>query len=325
MKKVFVALACIGVACALGVAAHAGGYKNKKIVYLNSYHRGYHWSDGELSGARDELAHTGVEFRVFYMDTKRNPSHAYGKFIGMKTKRFIEKFRPDVIIAADDNAFEYVIKPYYRDAAVPVVFCGINWDVSIYKAPYRNTTGVIEIGLVGQTYKLLRPYAKGNKVGIIGFDTDSERKNAQYYPRQIDARCVRMDFVKDFESWKRSFLEVQKQVDIVIVADPSGIKNWDEKKAEEFVLANVRIPVGTETQAMMPVCLLGLTKIPQEQGRYAAAMALKIIDGVKPADMPIVANKKGDLHLNLKMAEKLNIIFTPSMLRSAKVIIDKEG
>jgi ABC-type uncharacterized transport system substrate-binding protein len=134
-----------------------------------------------------------------------------------------------------------------------------------------------------------------------------------------------MEFVKDFDSWKQKFLELQDKADMIYLASPDGIKNWDMQKAEQFVLKHVRVPVGTDAApALITLTLLGVTKDPQEQGEYAAQTALRILDGEKPADIPIAKNKKGNLNLNLKIAEKLGIIFPPAMLRNAKEIIDKK-
>ncbi|MCX9009588.1 MAG: hypothetical protein OIN66_00560, partial [Candidatus Methanoperedens sp.] len=105
-------------------------YEGKKILYIDSYHAGYEWSDGETRGIEKILNDTGVELKILRMDTKRNDSDAFGKQAGLKAKSVIEEFKPDVVIASDDPAFKYVIMPYYRDATLPFVFCGINWDVS---------------------------------------------------------------------------------------------------------------------------------------------------------------------------------------------------
>ena len=50
-----------------------------------------------------------------------------------------------------------------------------------------------------------------------------------------------------------------------------------------------------------------------------AEAALEIIDGRNPADIPIAHNKKGNILINLDLAEKLNITFEPSILKNARV------
>ena len=52
--------------------------------------------------------------------------------------------------------------------------------------------------------------------------------------------------------------------------------------------------------------------------------ALQILEGTAVSDIPIVENQLGDLALNLDLAEKLDITFTPSMLRNATIIYGEE-
>ncbi|MEI8349795.1 MAG: ABC transporter substrate binding protein [Candidatus Omnitrophota bacterium] len=301
-------------------------YPGKKILLINSYHQGYFWSDGEQEGVVKTLANTGIQLTIIYMDTKNNPSNEFCKEAGLKAKKAIEEFKPDVVITGDDNAFQYVIMPYYRNAQLPVVFYGINWDITVYGAPYKNTTGMIEISLVESNSNHLKKFAKGNKLGVLGFDSLGERDTAAYIGRYFKGEVVCMEFVKDFQSWKQKFLEIQNKADMIYITSPDGIKNWDIKEAEKFVLENVRIPTCADTgPALATLALLAVMKVPQEEGEYAAFTALRILDGEKPSSIPIVTNKRGDLYLNLKIAEKLNAVFPPSMLRSAKMIVDKDG
>src|SRR3989344_4725417 len=95
------------------------------------------------------------------MDTKRNPAEEFKKKAGEDAHLAIEVFKPDVLMVSDDNAFKYIIVPFYKDVALPVVFSGLNWDASLYGAPYANTTGMIEISLTNQIIDHLKTYARG--------------------------------------------------------------------------------------------------------------------------------------------------------------------
>src|SRR3972149_1817649 len=174
-------------------------YEGKKILYIDSYHAGYEWSDGVTRGIENILNNTGVELKILRMDTKRFNSRAFAEKAGLGAKSVIEEFRPDVVIASDDNAFNYVIMPYYRDADLPVVFCGINWDVSIYGGPYKNTAGMIEVSLTSQLISYLKEYSKGNRIGYLSADTETERKNALYYYKLFNINFTKIYFVKTQE------------------------------------------------------------------------------------------------------------------------------
>jgi ABC-type uncharacterized transport system substrate-binding protein len=71
---------------------------------------------------------------------------------------------------------------------------------------------------------------------------------------------------------------------------------------------------------MAPYVLADLGKLPEEQGEWAAGAALKILGGTPVSEIAIEQNKKGRLILNLNLAEKLEIVFSPSLLKSAKII-----
>tara|TARA_B100000315_G_scaffold258424_1_gene310460 strand:- start:888 stop:1877 length:990 start_codon:yes stop_codon:yes gene_type:complete len=302
----------------------AKNYKGKKILLINSYHDGLPWSDGEIRGMKSILDGSGVEFKIEHMDTKINPSDEFKVQAGIRAKKVIDTYKPDVVIVADDNAFKYVIMPYYRDSDLPVVFCGINWDISVYGGPYSNTTGIIEVGLTSGLYNHMKKLVKGNRVGFIGPDVLSEHKNAEHYEKYIEGGYAYKEFVKDFQSWKKAYLEMQDKVDMFIVPGHAGIKGWDSDKATEFIFENINKPIATESEDLMAFALMALSKVSEEQGEQAALSALRILGGEKPIDIPIVFNKKGHLVLNLKVADKLNIIYTPAMLRNAKAIIGLE-
>ncbi len=62
------------------------------------------------------------------MDTKRNTSEKFKKNAAIRAKTAIENFKPDLIIATDDNASKYLITPYFVDSKTPVVFARLNWN-----------------------------------------------------------------------------------------------------------------------------------------------------------------------------------------------------
>jgi hypothetical protein len=300
-------------------------YPGKKLFIVNSYHKGYFWSDGEQEGLEKALAGTGIEVKVAYMDAKNNPSVEFSKQAAAKVKKTIDEFKPDILVTIDENAYTYVAMGYYCGKDLPVLFCGLDWDVSPYGKVCKNTTGILEIPLTESNSNHLRKFAKGKRVGVLGYDSPGEHDSFKHIPEYFNGEVICMEYVKDFASWKQKFLEIQDKADMLYLASPAGIKDWDIKEAEKFVLENVRVPIGADAgSAMLPVVLLGITKVPQEQGEYLAHAAMRILAGEKPSDIPIVKNKKGDLYLNLKIAEKIGVIFTPSMLRNAKEVIGKE-
>jgi hypothetical protein len=60
-----------------GTSVFAKTYPGKKVLYVDSYHEGYAWSDGITKGVKKGLEGTGIELKAVSMDTKRNgnPGH----------------------------------------------------------------------------------------------------------------------------------------------------------------------------------------------------------------------------------------------------------
>lgn len=293
----------------------------KKILYVDSYHLEYPWSAGIQKGIKDALKHTDIELKIVHMDTKRHRTEAFKKQAALNVKKVIENYQPDVVIASDDNASKHLIQPYYKNADLPFVFCGVNWDASTYDYPYKNTTGMVEVSLVKPLVKQLESYSKGVRLGILAFDSFSERKAVANYKTVVVINEER--YVSTFEEWKQAYIDLQKQVDQLILVNITGAENWNDEQAVEFVKQNTSIPTGALERWIMPFAMLGYVKIPEEQGEWAAKAALKILKGHPPRSIPITTNEKGKLMINLGISEKANILFSLAMLKTAEIFMPK--
>ncbi len=292
----------------------------KKILFVNSYHEGYAWSDGEEKGARTALAGSGVDLRFVRMDTKRHQDEAFRKQAAEKAKAEIAAYRPDVVIVADDPAVQYLLKASYRDARLPFVFCGVNWDASKYGLPYRNATGMIEVAPVKELLENLRALAKGSRVGYLTSDSETEHIENPHFKRVLGIAFAREKFARTFAEWKQAFLEMQRETDMIFLGNVAGINDWSEAEARAFVAASSKVPTATAYDFMMPYAMLGFTKIEEEQGAYAATTALRILRGESPSAIPIVANKQSKIFMNLKLASGAGVVFKPEIVRSAQVV-----
>ena len=299
-------------------------YAGKKIVWVDSYHQGYEWSDGIGMGIEDALAGTGVELKVIRMDTKRNQAESFGEEAGASVEAEIEAFKPDVVIATDDNAQKYLVVPYLKNKAMPVVFAGVNWDATAYGYPASNVTGMIEVELPFRLIEHLKNYAEGDKTVYLTVDTETERKVADVYNDRFFNGEMRVEYVKTWDELKDEFVGLQQDVDIIFFGNNAGIDHWNDQEAEKFFQENTNIPTGTINPWLAPYTLITLAKQPQEQGEWAVQAALKIIDGASVSDIPVAENKKGNLILNLDMAEKLDIVFPPSVLKNAEIYSPEE-
>lgn len=305
-------------ACLVAARADAQG-AGKKVVFVNSYHQGYEWSDGEEAGAKAVLEASGVQVRFFRMDTKRKPDVKAQKEAGRAAKDLIDGWHPDAVIVADDNAVDEVLAAYYRTSKIPFVFCGVNWDASAYGLPYPNATGMLEVGLIKELADNLKEYAHGSRVGLLAADTESQRQDGKFFGQLLHG-LAREVYVKTFAEWKEQFGKLQGEVDVLIVGNPTGITQWDNAAAAAWALEHGKVPSGTIHEFVMPYAMLGMTKVAQEQGIWAAKTILEIWKGKAPGSIPIARNKEAKLKINLKLASKAGVVFKPALVRNADVI-----
>jgi ABC-type uncharacterized transport system substrate-binding protein len=293
----------------------------KKCLYIASYHQGYEWSDGVEKGLRDQLAGK-CEIKQFNMDTKRNPSEAFKKAAGLKARDLVLSWQPDVVIASDDNASRYVIQPYFKDHEIPFVFCGINWTVEAYGYPYSNATGMVEVAPINELLdKVTIIIGQPHKAFYLGVDVLTERKNFSRFEEEAKIRNIQLKkgLAKTAQEWMDFYIEAQNY-DFVIIGGNAGINDWNKNKILKKIDQSTKKLSVTIQGWMVDYTILGLTKIPEEQGEWAAQVALYILDGAKPSDIPIVSNRKWDIWINEFILEKTTIKIPLSLNKKAKKV-----
>ncbi len=295
-------------------------FAGKKILWVDSYHQAYEWTAGVEQGIRRVLHNSGVELRIVRMDSKHRSSEGEIREAALRAKAEIAIFQPDVVIASDDNAVKYLVVPYLKDTALPVVFCGVNWDAYAYGLPARNVTGMVEVDLVETLSGHLERYAKGRQVGYLSGDTYTALKIATHFNRHYYAGQMKLYLVRDFSEFTEAFSRAQDEVDILFFHNYVAIADWDPVAAERYMAEHIKIPTGAFDSFMAPFVLVTVAKYPDEQGEWAAGAALNILAGQSPADIPLVENERGRLIVNLQMGQALGVTFPIATLKAATVI-----
>jgi len=297
--------------------------ESKKILFVNSYHKGYEWSDGIEKGLTEVLQkHPEIEVKFYRMNTKLNTSDSFKKQAALEAKQIIEDWQPDIVVTSDDNASKYLISPYYRNTNIPFVFCGVNAEISTYGFPASNITGMIEVTPTINTINMLKQYANGNRMGYIGANTPSNQDIVNNYQNVLKLSFSGGKLINNFTEWKKEYLKLQNSVDLILWLNPIGIDQWNEEEGITFIYNNTKIPLGSTADIDSHYTLLGSVKIAEEQGEWSARTALKILDGISPSEIPVTANKNAGIYLNMKLAKKMGIKFPVELIENAHLISD---
>ncbi|MEO5337675.1 MAG: hypothetical protein H7841_12390 [Magnetospirillum sp. WYHS-4] len=318
MSRVAVAAGAVVALLALAGSGMAETLPSRTCLYVSSYHPGYHWNDGIERGLEKSLA--GVcRLERFYMDTNRNPAPEFSQAKGAEAKALIEAAKPDLVVACDDNASKDLVKPFLKDAPIPVVFCGVNWTVAEYGYPYANTTGMIEVAPNKEVVQEAKALLKGaSSFAFLAADVPTQHKEVARLDVIAKRESLEMQalLVKSFADWQAAFRQAQER-DFVVLGNPVGIPDWNGPLAKTFVAAESRKLTTSFGIFMRPYSVFSMVNVPDEQGEWAGEAAKLILDGRKPADIPIVANRRWDLFFNPALAAKAGIHLPDHILQRA--------
>jgi ABC-type uncharacterized transport system substrate-binding protein len=282
--------------------------KARKVFYVNSYHQGYPSSDQAMGAIGGLLKERGVDLRVFFLDAKRDPSAAGIARRAGEATAAIRAFQPDVLIVSDDDAVKYLVVPHFKNGPLPVVFCGVNWSAAQYGLPAEHVTGMLEVVPIEETLRdVIRRVPSVRKLRVLSEDSTSERNNTPLLDPKYRALGLEPSYalVENFDAWKSEFVRAQREADVIYLPTNGAIQGWDRNAAQGWVRNNIRKPVVSCDDFMMPYAVFGLTKVAREQGEWAARAALSILDGKKPSQIATVANQQVRCYWNQELGRKI--------------------
>ena len=302
-------------------------YQHKdRILYINSYHKGYKPSDAITKGIIDNLPGKEFDLEVLYIDSKRQTSDEYLFEKIDSIRRFISYYKPQVLIVSDDYAVKYLVKPFYDKSDMPIVFCGVNWSAEQYNLSMSHITGMLEVLPLREVLVFINMYYPGaKKLTVLSENSLSEKNNI----RLLDTLYINAGFktsyllAEDFDNWKRMFLKANEESDIIYLTTNGAIKGWNDLEAQKFIEANIKKPLFTCDDFMMPYCVFGFTKVPIEQGIYAAETAKKILKGLSPSHIPLERNKQTETWFNPKLAQIIGFAPDSLWISNSRHVIDK--
>ncbi len=288
----------LGLALALAAPAQAERPR-KSVLYFNSYHNGYAWSDDILQGIRSFFNESSylVDLQIEYMDTKR---FATGDLEKTLFEFYREKFRGakfDLVLASDDYAYNFLLDHQNElIPGVPLVFCGVNDFRPQRLAGRDNITGVVENVDFESTFRLAaRLHPDKGRMLVIG-DQSVTGKAIQ---RQIREVAPRVSGILDFEYWDdMSLAEILERLrtlpkDTMVFLIPVYLEHEGKMYTADEVLSLVSETVLLPTYSCWRFllghgCVGGRLHSGVDHGRMAAKLAVRILSGEKPSRIPIV-------------------------------------
>ena len=270
-----------------------------KVLALHSYHKGLSWTDSIIQGIEEGFGESGIQVELVheFMDTKHNSSPEY---LNKLAELYLLKYQDspvDLIISSDDHAFQFLRK--VRDRIfpkTPVVFCGVNEFQPEMITPFSGFTGVVEAYDIVATLNLaLRLHPKAENLVIVVDQTLSGRRNKSNLKKVIHLldREMKVRYITQY-----SMAEVEQQVarlgerDIAVwfsfVRDRLG-HYYTFEESTRLISRASHAPLYSFWDFNLGHGIVGgrLTS-GYSQGKSAAGLAIRILKGEKPEDVPVM-------------------------------------
>ncbi len=319
-------LLVLGVVSALALCAC--DKSEATVLLIFSYHAEYTWHAEEARGVEEVLQREGISFETFYLDTKRNTSNEWEEQIAAEAREKIDECDPDLVIVFDDNACALVAKHYVGES-LPFVFCGVNADPAEYGFPATNVTGVLERPDFKGSAELLRQLVPATEKAVLILDASP---SAEGFAEGLEGVSLPVEiaeiyFTSDFSDWQAKVLEVQSGVDAIGLFTYHTIRKQGEEESMspdevlQWTLENSRLPeFATLDFTIEGGALCGVVLSAYEQGKTAAEIAIRILAGEKPSDIPMAIPRATRAMVNAARAAELGIEITEETLAEIELV-----
>ena len=301
----------------------------KKVLLVHSYHKEYEWVAGITRGVRRALGGHNVDLQLFYMDAKRRNGEPWRYQAGAMAKEVVAQWRPDVVIAADDDAQQYFARDFAGASWPLVVFCGVSEPPESYGYPAKNITGILERPHFAASLSLLRRIVPGVRRIAVMTDNSATSRGALEYMKNETAGFDIISWSQPgtLEQWRQQVQVAGKAADALAVymyhtvGQRGTAQNVEPRQLMSWTVANARVPVvGFFTFAMDDGALCGMVESGAEHGYEAGQISLQVLAGKKPADFPVKTAKYAISMLNLETAKKLGINIPHDIKESVDIV-----
>jgi ABC-type uncharacterized transport system substrate-binding protein len=312
---------------------HPARAQSDKILVVHSYHEGQKEHVVEMTrGIEEALQGVDCRLRFFHMDTKRHTDEQWKRAAGEKAKTILAAYRPEVVIAMDDNAQKYFAKDYAGRQGPPwFVFSGVNKEPQEYGYPAANVTGVLERPNVGESIQLLLKVQPQVKNILIMADKSETTDPLIAYCKtlHLPVTVVAYEQPLALAEWTGALDRYRDRIDAVglYVLRTINRSATDSTKVPEQELVHLlneryRLPtVGFFDSAAESGVLCGVSVSMREQGVAAGRIAKEILAGKRPKDFQMRPTEQGRIQLNLRTAEFLGIQIPYSIIKRAEVVV----
>ena len=301
---------------------------NFRVLVVMSYERSNPWCV-EIKDGIDSVLGRICDITYFYMDTKLNLEA--GKQKAKEAYSLYRKLTPDGVITADDNAQWMFVLPHLKNKVkTPVMFCGVNAEAQKYGYPASNVSGILERGHIRESLAFAKQLLPS--IGTVGFlakDCPSGKALLRQVENESDtylAKLTTFHLVRTAKELAAIAEGLKEKGDAVYMDSMAGIVDaGGNPLSNEQIMRIVskvfgKPIIGANHYHVEQGALCAVVKTGQEQGRTAAEMLLKAMQGTPVSEIPVTRNYRGKRIINVTAMEAFGIRPKPIVFLGAKLV-----
>lgn len=305
-----------------------GAATRPKVLVVMSYGDTNPW-ENEIREGIESVLGSKAQIKYLYLNTKYD--FTKGADSARKAFSIYQDFRPDGVIAADDDAQSLFVVPYLRNkVSTPVMFCGVNAEASKYGYPARNVSGILERNHIGESIAFLKQLVPAVKTIAFLAPDDTMGK---LYKRQIDgearsysAKSSHVKLVRTLEEAAEVVGKLKHRSDALFLLSMSSLRDSaNNQPSDTHIYTTLSHHFGKPIISASEIeirhgLLCAVVKSGREQGSTAATMLSKAMSGIPLSLIPVTVNVEGKRMINVSVLKSLGIRPRPMALRGAELV-----
>ncbi|MBO9651006.1 MAG: ABC transporter substrate-binding protein [Variovorax sp.] len=260
-----------------------------------------------------------IDYRHESEDLGRLPKHA-ADLVAMNI---------DVLVAVTTNA---ALAAKKSTSTVPIVFMGVTDPITTGLAeslarPGGNATGVTNVAaiLTGKRLEILKETnPKMVRVAVL-WDPKAPGSIPQWEASQQPARQLGLELysmeASSAESYAAAFKEAVKARVHAVWVTLNPVANSNQKVIADLAIENKLPTICARGDYAESGCMMAYGPGYGNEGKDGARYVVRILNGAKPADLPIEQPTKFEMVINLKTANRLDYPIPRSVLSRADRVI----
>jgi len=284
------------------IHGNQGMLKDKQVIlHINSCNAQNEWERNQMESIRKRLEiNATLDYHSFNLNSNGLHNQTYfNNIISDMIRTEVTVRHASLIIAYGNEALEFVLNYYYLlFPGTPVLFYGVRgFDSAMLHGFEEHVTGVVETASIYEiASEMLQLYPNTRRIFILND-----------YPLSIESfdLPVELAFLEN-----QPFAEILEEIRGLEPDELVLLGNYPEPNAQKLIADASSNPVFCLTSSCMGHGTLGgLVSATEAQNNVVASMAADLLDGVSPADIPIIFDSKflNQWEFDYKTAERFNI------------------